>query len=597
ESLPLDGVNDIPSTFVPSTAAKYLKKYQVIGTRWLWNKYVNRLGGILGDDMGLGKTIQVIAFLLGLFGKTGIHQVDVLKNRSKRKHGCTSGPSSVVASDGSGCSSSLISPAPCLIVCPASVVSNWENELNKWGYFLLNTLGTPDDVSIAIQNAADCRCDIVLGSYAKMRRNIECLSKIRWSTVIWDEGHCLKGDKTQLYEACLKLDKVRCRFILSGTPVQNKLEELWALLNLLNRGVVQSKDAFKQHFVEPIKRGGARNAHSDAVALSNKRQYELQKLVTKYMLQRFKEVELSDELKSKEDIVVFCSLSDIQSRIYEHLLSLHDFDNCRFHHAECPCGSALERKGDQLHCVTNSSSEDKLLCEEYEDCPSCPHCISLPCIMTLMKVASHPLLFQVDASCSDKSKNEDKMNFLRYCLTPELVHEIGGYKYASGTAFEGSNNEMSGKMLILEKLLENFTKMRFKTLLFSYSTKMLSIIENYIRSKGWSYLRLDGSTPGIKRQGLVDQFNNDVDLPIFLISTRAGGMGLNLISASKVIIFDCSWNPTMDMQAQDRCYRYGQTKQVSVYRLIAQGTVEELVYMRQLYKQALQLSAIQRRPE
>lgn len=479
---------------------------------------------------GLGKTIQVIAFLLGLFGKTGIHQVDVLKNRSKRKHGCTSGPSSVVASDGSGCSSSLISPAPCLIVCPASVVSNWENELNKWGYFLLNTLGTPGDVSIAIQNAADCRCDIVLGSYAKMRRNIECLSKIRWSTVIWDEGHCLKGDKTQLYEACLKLDKVRCRFILSGTPVQNKLEELWALLNLLNRGVVQSKDAFKQHFVEPIKRGGARNAHSDAVALSNKRQYELQKLVTKYMLQRFKEVELSDELKSKEDIVVFCSLSDIQSRIYEHLLSLHDFDNCRFHHAECPCGSALERKGccekyrvpllrdtaitdrridprayiwrkahataiqqftgesDQLHCVTNSSSEDKLLCEEYEDCPSCPHCISLPCIMTLMKVASHPLLFQVDASCSDKSKNEDKMNFLRYCLTPELVHEIGGYKYASGTAFEGSNNEMSGKMLILEKLLENFTKMRFKTLLFSYSTKMLSIIENYIRSKGWSYL-------------------------------------------------------------------------------------------------------------
>lgn len=463
---------------------------------------------------GLGKTIQVIALLLAMFGKTG-SPIDITANRKKRKIGFLTNRGNP-------------HPPPCLIICPASVVTNWGNELNKWGYFLIEELGSYDDVSAAVNKARDGRCDVVLGSYAKLRRNIDDICVINWSCIIWDEGHCLKGDNTQLYKACEKLVRTRCKFILSGTPVQNRLEELWALLNILNKGVVHSKESFKGHFVQPIKFGEARNAHPEAVALGNKRQKELQNLVGKYMLQRFKEVELRTELKSKDDIVVFCALSSLQRRMYKHLLSLPDYDNCRYSKHPCPCGSgnsrriccnqyrvplradsnyeinpsaygwrkchrspdkAANNRSNNLYCkFIPDAAGGTTLIEEYESCDSCPTCMSLSCIQTLLKVASHPLLFQLDASSKDSDKNEDKMNFLKYCFTSDMIRDMGGPKFVSGSALSGEKNRLSGKMLILEKILENFTKMRFKTLLFSYSTKMLSIIENYVRSQGWAYL-------------------------------------------------------------------------------------------------------------
>ena len=159
-----------------------------------------------------------------------------------------------------------------------------------------------------------------------------------------------------------------------------------------------------------------------------------------------------------------------------------------------------------------------------------------------------------------------------------MQRQLGGPRRSS-ELLECSRLDMSGKLRTLDKLLSSFTSRREKTLVFSLSTQTLDIIEAYTKSKGWSYVRLDGSTPQGQRQHLVDKFNKDrSNIFIFLISTKAGGLGLNLTSASKVIIYDCNWNPTLDLQAQDRAYRFGQDRHVSVFRLIAQG--EGLVWAR-----------------
>ena len=408
--------------------------------------------------------------------------------------------------------------------------------------------------------------------------------------VIWDEGHCLKEIKTQLYTAALKLTKVHCRCILSGTPVQNNLEELWAILNIINKGKMNSQRDFEEQFSKPIKRGQSRDADYSDVLLGDARQEELQQIVRKYMIQRFKEVVLCDELQGKEDIVVFCSLTPLQKRIYQHLLSLPDFDNCRYGKSECPCGSGEPRKTCCIQFIlplnrddisrgvrtiderayiwrkmhfkaplsisspdknnnfisnNTDSLEEKSFSDvnsylDAESCKSrgkCPTCVSLPCIQMLSKVASHPWLLQIGSEDTDPLKKEDKLNFLKYALTPELIEELGGVK-TNTRVVNSLSKTSSGKMIVLEKLLNSFTSAEFKTLLFSYSTKILNIIETFVISKGWRYSRLDGSTMTSRRQELVDKFNKDPQIKIFLISTRAGGLGLNLTSACKVIIFD-----------------------------------------------------------
>jgi SNF2 family DNA or RNA helicase len=181
-------------------------------------------------------------------------------------------------------------------------------------------------------------------------------------------------------------------------------------------------------------------------------------------------------------------------------------------------------------------------------------------------------------------------------LPQDLQNQLGG-PIRTSVFTEKGKPDASGKMLTLQQLLRIFTDQGDKTLVFSQWTRMLDIIEDFVKARGWEYRRLDGSTPLPNRQKYVDEFNNTPAVQLFLISSKAGGLGLNLKSASKVIIFDMNWNPTVDQQAQDRAYRYGQTEHVSVYRLVTKGTVEEVVYMRQLYKQTLQTAVLARKEE
>eukprot|EP01041_Mallomonas_annulata_P001169 gene1169-2269_t len=645
----------VQASQVPASFSQYLKEYQVEGVQWLWGKYCKQQGCILGDDMGLGKTIQLIAFLSAVLHKTGISSIDCKMNRIRKIFGCEADISSnnnnnpsdhnnnfnnglgqkVEINDSSNGSSRSINSSsssksydkgsPCLIIAPKSVIGHWEQELRRWGYFLVvnlsnsssestssgttNTstqLSSEDNLNLIMNH----KTDIVLCTYRGLVSYISSLCKISWRVVAFDEGHELKGEKSQRHIAAMKLTRAKFRVILSGTPVQNKLEELWALLTVVTNGSFNDKTSFKQHFSAPIKRAHKRSADEDAVTLGGLRKKELQEnIMSKFMLQRFKEDVLGDELLGKDDVIVFCEMSPLQTDIYAHILSLPDFDNVRYLSVLCPCKSGKKRsnccksyysipliRNDDNNASSNEIDKRAVMWNQLHPdgmaCDKCPSCLILPCISKLLKVASHPSLIQANSTPlhnGDLRKEADDAvyQFARGALTPQLLVTLGGPR-KSVELLHSCRTDTSGKLKTLDKLLCAFTRKSDKTLVFSQSTQMLDIIESYVVSKGWRFLRLDGSTAQSQRQIYVDKFNKDNSILLFLISTKAGGLGLNLTSASKVVIFDCNWNPSLDMQAQDRAYRFGQLKHVSVFRLVAQGTVEEVCYMRQLYKQALQ---------
>lgn len=219
-----------------------------------------------------------------------------------------------------------------------------------------------------------------------------------------------------------------------------------------------------------------------------------------------------------------------------------------------------------------------------EPCGRCPvKCMALSVMRTLIEVATHPGLLQIPPQYAAESPDNPehvkfKREFLSKAVPLHILEGLGGIVGRSRFTDGILSEEQSGKMITLKQLLGIFCeKRREKVLVFSQWTRMLDIIEAYVKCKGsWSYRRLDGDTAQKDRQRLVDEFNNNASIMLFLLSTKAGGLGLNLKAASKVIVFDMNWNPTSDQQAQDRSYRYGQTERVTVYRLVAKGTIEEV---------------------
>jgi SNF2 family DNA or RNA helicase len=240
-------------------ARQYLFDHQVEGVRWLWEHYANRVGCILGDDMGMGKTIQVACFLMALLGKEGTSE-DARWCRERRKLGndalLDDGAAVGAADNGDVTPGSQRLPT-CLIACPASVQENWYNELSKWGHFSISTILKSDytakDEDNPIAMAKEGRVEIVITSYDRLASNMESLSKIPWTVVVMDEAHLLKNSKTQLYASVIKLKLAKWRLGLTGTPIQNNLDELWALLNLVTHGKFLDRNQFRDEFELPIK--------------------------------------------------------------------------------------------------------------------------------------------------------------------------------------------------------------------------------------------------------------------------------------------------------------------------------------------------------
>nr|XP_043616478.1 switch 2 isoform X2 [Erigeron canadensis] len=553
-----------PYSFPDPQTLSRLLEHQREGVKFLYNLYTKNCGGILGDDMGLGKTIQAIAFLSAVYAKDGEHDetINPKGNETEKK-------------------------GPVLIICPSSVIQNWESEFSKWSTFNVAIYhGTNRD--IIFEKIKSHGVEILITSFDIYRIHENILSVVNWEIAIIDEAHRLKNEKSKLYEACLAI-KTRKRYGLTGTVMQNKIMELFNLFDWVVPGGLGTREHFRDYYDEPLKHGQRSSAPPSFVHIAQERKQHLVSVLNKFLLRRTKEETIGHLMLGKEDNVVFCAMSEVQKRVYKRMLQLPDIQCLINKDVPCSCGSPLKQVECCKRTVPNGVIWPFLHKDNPDGCDSCPFCIVLPCLTKLQQISNH--LELIKPNPRDDSDKQKKDKVFATAVFDSDIDLVGGY--IQNESFMGlSDVQHCGKMRALENLMSSWILHGDKILLFSYSVRMLDILEKFLIRKGYSFSRLDGSTPTGMRQSLVDDFNSSPSKQVFLISTRAGGLGLNLVSANRVVIFDPNWNPAHDLQAQDRSFRFGQKRHVVVFRLLAAGSLEELVYSRQVYKQQLSNIAV-----
>jgi len=427
---------------IPKKLKAELRPYQEEGYKWLCRLASWGAGACLADDMGLGKTVQTIALM--------VHRVE---------------------------------NGPALVVAPASVLSNWEKEILRFAPSLsvtvINSLPS-DERKEAVTGAG--AYSVVLTTYGVLVSETETLSSRQWGTVVLDEAHVIKNKETKSAAACNSL-KADFRMILTGTPLQNHLGEIWSLFQFINPGYLGTFNEFSAKFLEPIQERNDKQAQS-----------RLKKLLLPFLLRRTKS-DVLDELPEKTEQTILVDLSDTEKALYE----------------------SLRRNAE-------------LMVEEHQ--------------ANLVQTLAEILKLRQAACC------------------PALVRE--------------GLPKVSSKVDELLSLVDKIVSGGHKALIFSQFTSFLSIIRESLDKSGITYEYLDGSTPVTKRPEIVKSFQTG-SAPLFLISLKAGGLGLNLTAADYIILTDPWWNPSVEDQASDRAYRIGQTRPVTIYRLIAHDTIEEKI--------------------
>lgn len=477
----LADLEQIPEAALPRSLRPGItfRPYQKQGFNWLAFLHRFGLNGILADDMGLGKTLQTLAML-----------------QRAQEQGEERFPS--------------------LIICPTSVVNNWQAEAEKFFVDCPVILYTGSRRSVHRRRIRRClrhtsptsNAPLVVTSYDIARRDYKHLNQVPWLYVVVDEGHNIKNPDAKRTKA-IKAIPGRYRLALTGTPIQNKLEELWSLFDFTMPGFLGTRKNFRDQY-----------GRYDQIVWDHVRQGpdNLKDRIRPFVLRRLKE-SVAQDLPPKIVVDQVVGLSALQVELYQRVLDSADYQR------------VLEEVG-----AKGVQRAKVLILKVYT---------------TLRTICNHPAL----------AKEEYQ-----------------------GAAI---NLKDSGKLDCLKELMEEVVDGEHRVLLFCQSTRMLDIIENFFRQWQITFVRLDGDTPPPLRPELVQQFNTDPRINCFLISTRAGGTGLNLTGADTVIFYDHDWNPANDLQAQDRAYRIGQTKPVTVYRLISKGTIEEKILQRQELKQTL----------
>ncbi|KAI1355709.1 SNF2 family N-terminal domain-containing protein [Xylaria sp. FL0043] len=491
---------------LPGDIYPALFDYQKTGVQWLAELYSQRVGGIIGDEMGLGKTVQIISFIAALHYSKQLDK-------------------------------------PVLVVAPATVLQQWVNEFHRWwpplrvsmlhssGSGMLNMsreneLEDEDrswdrrDKPRVVNKAAKRIIDrvarqghILVTTYASVQIYGDILATMDWGYAVLDEGHKIRNPNAAVTIACKELCTPN-RVILSGTPIQNNLVELWSLFDFIYPMRLGTLVDFRKQIEIPIKIGGYANASHLQIMTAEKTAQALKENISPYLLQRLK-VDVATDLPKKREQVLFCKLTKLQYETYRLFLDSKEM-------------------GDVLKGTTQSFFG----------------------IDRLRKICNHPDL--VDPNVKARHPQD-----------------------------WGAPSK-SGKMQVLKALLGMWKKLGHKTLLFSQTVQMLDILEQFVRNLGnIQYLRMDGKTPIKMRQVLVDKFNKNPDIDLFLLTTKVGGLGVNLTGANRVIIYDPDWNPSTDVQARERAWRLGQKKDVTIYRLMTAGTIEEKIYHRQIFKQFL----------
>ncbi|KHN95899.1 SNF2-related protein [Metarhizium album ARSEF 1941] len=474
--------------------------YQKTGVQWLAELYKQSVGGIIGDEMGLGKTVQLIAFIAAL------HHSNMLER-------------------------------PVIVVAPATLLRQWVSEFHRWWpplrVSILHSSGSgmmnprfEDDYDVEHYRPVANRSlnaarrivgrvvdkgHVLVTTYTGLQTYADELLPVEWGYAVLDEGHKIRNPNAEITVTCKELNTPN-RVILSGTPVQNNLTELWSLFDFIYPMRLGTLVNFRTQFEIPIRQGGYANASNLQVMTAEKCAEALKETISEYLLQRLK-IDVAADLPEKTEQVLFCKLTEGQRKAYETFLS-----------------------SDEVSAILNRRRQ------------------SLYGIDILRKICNHPDLL-------DKS-----------------LRSKAGYNFGSP--------KLSAKLELTKDLLQKvMIPNGHKTLLFSQGKLMLNIIEKCMRECSISYLRLDGETPVDQRQPMIDRFNTDPSIHVFLMTTRTGGLGTNLTGADRIIIFDPDWNPSTDLQARERAWRLGQKKPVKIYRLMTEGTIEEKIYHRQIFKQ------------
>ncbi|KAI6132160.1 DNA repair protein, SNF2 family [Pisolithus croceorrhizus] len=439
----------------------------------------------------------------------------------------------------------------CIIACPASLVKNWANELVKWlGKDAISVLavdgkGGKAELIGKVTRWVEARGrnvtqPVMIVSYETLRTLSPYLVNCSIGLLLCDEGHRLKNSDSLTFRALNALD-VKRRVILTGTPIQNDLSEYFSLLNFANPNFLGTREEFRKNFENAIIRGRDADATSEVQAECENKLKELGNLVTKFIIRRTNDL-LSKYLPVKYEHVVFCRLSEFQLALYRLFIS---------------------------------SPEIKALLRGKESQP-------LKAINILKKLCNHPELLNLPDDLHGSEK-----------LIPE------GFGGAGATGRDKNKHrtvrcEWGGKFVVLERFLHQIrTTTNDKIVLISNYTQTLDLFEKLCRNKNYGFFRLDGTMSITKRQKLVDQFNDPNSKEfVFLLSSKAGGCGINLIGANRLILFDPDWNPAADQQALARVWRDGQRKECFVYRFISTGTIEEKIFQRQASKQALSSAVV-----
>ncbi|KAF2196231.1 hypothetical protein GQ43DRAFT_459275 [Delitschia confertaspora ATCC 74209] len=531
---------------IPAPIAQWLRDYQVEGVKFLHERFVEQRGALLGDDMGLGKTVQVIAFLTAAFHKTGTKLDQIIMRKVRTLEDNRWYPR-------------------VLIVCPGSLLQNWQDELDMWGWWHVDVyhgLARED----ALEAARTGRTEIMLTTYGMYRRHEGDINTIDWDCIIADECHQIKSKDSETTKAMNKVNAL-CRIGLTGTAIQNRYEELWTLLNWANPGKYGTAMSWKHDITTPLKVGQSHDATNEQLANARMKARELvEDILPNVFLRRMKSL-IADQLPKKVDRVVFCQLTDLQAEAYRNLVDSETFEYIRRAGESCDCGSKKKRG---WCCYMEVPGRGK-----WSKWP-------FPCMVYLQKLANHlALLLPVSTDNQDKQSNDLET------VQTALPDEWKNLYRIRENILKLSQREYCGKWKVLKRLLDFWHKNGDKVLVFSHSVRLLRLLKSLFDVDGmkfnWSYL--DGSMTYDARAKAVADFNTDPNQFVFLISTKAGGVGLNITSANKVVVVDPNWNPAYDLQAQDRAYRIGQTRDVEVFRLISSGTIEEIVYARQIYKQ------------
>lgn len=462
-----------------------LKEFQVKGVNFMAYNWVRSRNVVLADEMGLGKTVQTVAFINWL-------------RHVRRQNG------------------------PFIVVVPLSTMPSWAETFDNWTPDLNYVVYSGNETSRNIMKDYELLMDgnvnrpkfhVLLTTYEYVLVDALFLSQIKWQFMAVDEAHRLKNRDSQLYA---KLDEFKSpsRLLITGTPVQNNLGELAALMDFLNPGVIDVDEDM--------------DLSSDAAST---KLAELTKAIQPYMLRRTKS-KVENDLPPKSEKIIRVELSDVQLEYYKNILTKN-------------------------YAALNDGAKGQKQ--------------SLLNIMTELKKASdHPFMFANAESriLQGSTRREDA---LRALITS------------------------SGKMMLLDQLLTKLRNDGHRVLIFSQMVKMLDILADYMDARGFSYQRLDGTIAAGPRRLAIEHFNApDTSDFAFLLSTRAGGLGINLMTADTVILFDSDWNPQADLQAMARAHRIGQTKPVSVYRMVSKDTVEEEVLERARNKLLLEFITIQR---